>query len=135
MTDNEIIKALECLRGNAFDCGECPYCSCYPAPCEQQVAKDVLSLINRQKEEIERLKNHDLQVEVSEKLEREIKAEAVKEFADRLKEQDGYNNHVFDDCASILVPKEYLKGRDEKIKEVWTTIDNLVKEMVDKNNG
>lgn len=135
MTDNEIIKALECLRGNAFDCGECPYCSCYPAPCEQQVAKDVLSLINRQKEEIERLKNRDLQVEVLEKLEREIKAEAVKEFADRLKEQDGYNNHVFDDCASILVPKEYLKGRDEKIKEVWTTIDNLVKEMVGKNNG
>ena len=135
MTDNEIIKALECLRGNAFDCGECPYCSCYPAPCEQQVAKDALSLINRQKEEIERLKNRDLQVEVSEKLEREIKAEAVKKFADRLKEQDGYNNHVFDDCASILVPKEYLKGRDEKIKEVWTTIDNLVKEMVGENNG
>ena len=135
MTDNEIIKALECLRGNAFDCGECPYCSCYPAPCEQQVAKDALSLINRQKEEIERLKNRDLQVEVSEKLEREIKAEAVKEFAERLKEQDGYDNHVFDDCASILVPKEYLKGRDEKIKEVWTTIDNLVKEMVGENNG
>ena len=135
MTDNEIIKALECLRGNAFDCGECPYCSCYPAPCEQQVAKDALSLINRQKEEIERLKNRDLQVEVSEKLEREIKAEAVKEFAERLKEQDGYDNHVFDDCASILVPKEYLKGRDEKIKEVWTTIDNLVKEMERKNNA
>ena len=135
MTDNEIIKALECLRGNAFDCGECPYCSCYPAPCEQQVAKDALSLINRQKEEIERLKNRDLQVEVSERLEREIKAESVKEFAERLKEQDGYDNHVFDDCASILVPKEYLKGRDEKIKEVWTTIDNLVKEMVGKNNG
>ena len=135
MTDNKIIKALECLRGNAFDCGECPYCSCYPAPCEQQVAKDALSLITRQKEGIEGLKNRDLQVEVSEKLEREIKAEAVKEFAERLKEQDGYDNHVFDDCASILVPKEYLKGRDEKIKEVWTTIDNLVKEMVGENNG
>ena len=135
MTDNEIIKALECLRGNAFDCGECPYCSCYPAPCEQQVAKDALSLITRQKEEIERLKNRDLQVEVSEKLEREIKAEAVKEFAERLKEQDGYNNHVFDDCASILVPEEYLKGRDEKIKEVWNTIDNLVKEMERENNA
>ena len=55
MTDNEIIKALECLRGNAFDCGECLYCSCYPAPCEQQVAKDALSLITRQKAEIEKL--------------------------------------------------------------------------------
>lgn len=57
MTDNEIIKALECLRGNAFDCGECPYCSCYPAPCEQQIAKDALSLINRQKEEIKGLRD------------------------------------------------------------------------------
>ena len=28
-----------------------------------------------------------------------------------------------------------IEGRDEKIKEVWTTIDNLVKEMVGKNNG
>ena len=46
---------MECLRGNAFDCGECPYCSCYPAPCEQQVAKDALSLINRQKEEVKKL--------------------------------------------------------------------------------
>ena len=57
MTDNEIIKALGCLRGNAFDCGECPYCSCSPAPCEQQVAKDALALINRQKAEIKGLRD------------------------------------------------------------------------------
>lgn len=117
MTDNEIIKALECLRGNAFDCGECPYCSCYPAPCEQQVAKDVLSLINRQKEEIERLKNHDLQVEVSEKLEREIKAEAVKEFTDRLKERA--SKGFWETDAYIGVEQ----------------IEELVKEMVGKNNA
>ena len=114
MTDNEIIKALECLRGNAFDCGECPYCSCYPAPCEQQVAKDVLSLINRQKEEIERLKNRDLHVEVSEKLEREIKAEAVKEFAERLKKE-------------IDIRPTYSR---EQNKYVVFLIDNLLKEMV-----
>ena len=117
MTDNEIIKALECLRGNAFDCGECPYCSCYPAPCEQQVAKDVLSLINRQKEEIERLKNRDLQVEVSEKLEREIKAEAVKEFTDRLKERA--SKGFWETDAYIGVEQ----------------IEELVKEMVGKNNA
>ena len=112
MTDNEIIKALECLRGNAFDCGECPYCSCYPAPCEQQVAKDALSLITRQKEGIEWLKNRDLQAEVSEKLEREIKAEAVKEFAERLKE-----NYCFTDRWGKIIPK--------------STVDNLVKEMTE----
>ena len=117
MTDNEIIKALECLRGDAFDCGECPYCSCYPAPCEQQVAKDALALIARQKEEIERLKNRDLQVEVSEKLEREIKAEAVKEFADRLKERA--SRGFWETDAYIGVEQ----------------IEELVKEMVGKNNA
>lgn len=117
MTDNEIIKALGCLRGNAFDCGECPYCSCYPAPCEQQVAKDALALISRQKEEIERLKNRDLQVEVSEKLEREIKAEAVKEFTDRLKERA--SKGFWETDAYIGVEQ----------------IEELVKEMVGKNNA
>ena len=117
MTDNEIIKALECLRGNAFDCGECPYCSCYPAPCEQQVAKDALSLITRQKEGIEWLKNRDLQVEVSEKLEREIKAEAVKEFAYRLKKRA--SKGFWETDAYIGVEQ----------------IEELVKEMVGENNG
>lgn len=117
MTDNEIIKALECLRGNAFDCGECPYCSCYPAPCEQQVAKDALSLINRQKEGIEWLKNRDLQVEVSEKLEREIKSEAVKEFAYRLKKRA--SKGFWETDAYIGVEQ----------------IEELVKEMVGKSNG
>lgn len=87
MTDNEIIKALECCRDNDNNlnmekCFEvCPY----DGECAGKFMQDVLSLINRQKEEIKRLKNRDLQVEVSEKLEREIKAEAVKEFAEKLK--------------------------------------------------
>jgi hypothetical protein len=59
-----------------------------------------------------------------------IKAEAYKEFAERFIEVDGYNNHIFDDCASILIDKEYVKGRDEKSKEVRTTVDNLLKELV-----
>lgn len=58
-----------------------------------------------------------------------LKAEAIKEFAERLKEMDGYNNHTFDDCASIFISEEYRKGRDEKIKEIWNTIDCLKKEM------
>lgn len=135
MTDNEIIKALE-QHNNYKTCSPCPYEKHSDTRyCLDVLLSDVFPLVIRQKEEIERLKNRDLQVEVSEKLEREIKAEAVKEFAERLKEQDGYDNHVFDDCASILVPEEYLKGRDGKIKEVWNTIDNLVKEMVGKNNA
>ena len=117
MTDNEIIKALECLRGNAFDCGECPYCSCYPAPCEQQVAKDALSLITRQKEGIEGLKNRDLQ------LEREIKAEAIKEFAEKVKETSLYEfiEEYFENAELCY------EARQDQFCE---HIDNLVKEMV-----
>ena len=64
-----------------------------------------------------------------------IKAEAYKEFADRLKELDGYDNHTFDDCvSSLLVSDAYIKGRYEKINEIWNTIDNLLKEMKDNKN-
>lgn len=61
--------------------------------------------------------------------------DGVKEFAKLLKETDGYNNHTFDDCASIFISEEYRKGRDEKIKEIWNTIDCLKKEMVGGENA
>lgn len=62
------------------------------------------------------------------------KSEAVKEFAEKLKELDGYDNHTFDDCVSLLVSEEYKKGRYEKTNEIWSTIDNLVKENGGENN-
>ena len=86
--------------------------------------------INRQQAEIEQLKfeiakllpkgcPYAIQVEVSNKLEAQIKSEAIKEFADRLKEN-------ITDCHTVS-DGEYV-GYD------WTDIthciDNLVKEMV-----
>lgn len=62
-----------------------------------------------------------------------IKA-TYKEFADKLKELDGYYNHIFDDCATLLVSDEYIKGRYEKINEIWSTTDNLLKQKEDNNN-
>ena len=62
------------------------------------------------------------------------KSEAVKEFAERLKELDGYDNHTFDNCVTLLVSDEYIKGRYEKINEIWSTVDNLLKEKEDNNN-
>ena len=137
-TDEEIISSLEVIA-TTCNCNECKlrngkWGACN---CSQTTANAALDLINRQRAEIEKMRGSTIVSNImeSQRIKREAKAEAYKEFAERLKEQDGYDNHVFDDCASILVPKEYLKGRDEKIKEVWTTIDNLVKEMVGKNNG
>ena len=137
-TDEEIISSLEVIA-TTCNCNECKirngkWGACN---CSETTANAALDLINRQRAEIEKMRGSTIVSNImeSQRIKREAKAEAYKEFAERLKEQDGYDNHVFDDCASILVPKEYLKGRDEKIKEVWTTIDNLVKEMVGKNNG
>lgn len=73
--------------------------------------------------------NRELKAEI-----KTAKSEAVKEFAERLIQEDGYNNHTFDDCASILVPAEYRKGREEKIKEVWELIERIKKEVVGESS-
>ena len=57
MTDNEIIKALECA--SYYDCDKCPH---HQENCDDRIAdqyelsKDALDLINRLQAEIERLK-------------------------------------------------------------------------------
>ena len=141
MTDNEIIKALELCGKRPTGCLGCPY---FGIGGHEERNADVLKLINRQKAEIERLQKYHDDMENAifmfredhakvKFFKNEIRAEAIKAFAEKLKEVDGYNNHTFDDCASILVPEEYRKGRDEKIKEIWTMIDNLVKEMAGEN--
>ena len=63
MTDNEIIKMLECCKqeidDNGVICGECKKCPNYEGKtglCKEDLPTVVLDLINRQKAEIERLK-------------------------------------------------------------------------------
>lgn len=56
MSDNEIIKALECCNSEKESlCFECPYHLCSPA-CLTRRNTDIIDLINRQKAEIEKLK-------------------------------------------------------------------------------
>ena len=60
MTDHEIIKAYECCTLNACDCtGGCPYRGTSGKwtgeECWRKARKDVLNLIERQKEEIDKL--------------------------------------------------------------------------------
>ena len=131
MTDNEIIKALECCD-NCF-CEECSY-----KPklhnCREELCHDAVDLINRQKAEINRL-NLKLEAvqEAKDQIEKDVfnaemnldgllehiskaKSEAIRGFAERLKktmistrcDKSGYCHYVTEDCE----------------------IDNLVKEMV-----
>ena len=55
MTDNEIIKALECCKNKR--CVSCPYDDVADkfAECSAKLVNDAHGLINRQKAEIERL--------------------------------------------------------------------------------
>ena len=55
MTDEQIIKALECCKHD--DCDNCPNCF---GNCESNLATHSLDLINRQKAEIERLEKENI---------------------------------------------------------------------------
>lgn len=126
MTDNEIIKVLECCgKPVSENCKECPLCSqdCLDIdPCEL-----ALDLINRQQAVIERLKeglaSKNLEYSLLERERAEdisgfvydlkfARAEAIKEFAERLKEE-------------INIRPTHS---NEQNKYVCFLIDNLVKE-------
>ena len=81
MTDNDIIKALECCMKICKDCDNCPcinndYINVYD--CKYALLKNALDLINRLQAENERLSK------ITRPLIAEIKAEAYTEFAELL---------------------------------------------------
>ena len=117
MTDNEIIKALECCSKNE-PCNICSYDKKEKDDfvCCSKLMVDTIDLINRQKAEIERLKTEcglakfDKYKAEFEEFRAEIKANAIKEFAERLKETATRDAGVW-----------WVMEED---------IDNLAKEMV-----
>ncbi|MBD9008730.1 MAG: hypothetical protein EGR16_00030 [Clostridiales bacterium] len=127
LTDEQIIKAADICRTG--ECSGCPYHELYTASCLNKLTKDVYHLLNRQKAEIESLKQiiNERDKEILKLQKRiifwrddlnyqpeKIKSEAIKEFAERLKEKaDDY----------VLAEGEF----ETMIFE--NDIDNLVKEM------
>ena len=81
MTDNEIIKALECCshRNGNLQCELCPAYS-IAQMCMEDLMSDALDLINRQKAAIERLQKHNLVVA------RKHYDDGIKEFAEKVNE-------------------------------------------------
>ena len=130
MTDNEIIKALECCIKSkcAYDCEKLG-CSAYrTGKCVYvkrairyedfgiELMKDALDLIERQQAEIERLKGEVDMYEEERKYHFEMSkqqtAEAIKEFAEKIM---AFYYEFYEVIPSIIVDK----------------IDNLVKEMTE----
>ena len=127
MTDNDIIKALECHSLRMYDpkgaCKECPYKR--KAMCMEEAIADTIALINRQKEEIERLSSDRYLLKEDGTMTllprtdvTKIRAEAIKEFAERLK----------DDCCGHV----WFEIEDEQFVQY---LDCLVKEMVGDGDG
>ena len=113
MTDNEIINGLECCV-NKRKCKNCDfnkYDTCFVVR-----EKEILDLINRQKEEIERLKKENEAFAPLGKLYSEIKGDAYNEFAERLKER-------------AFVPD--LSPTGARVVEAWE-IDNLLTELTER---
>lgn len=136
MTDNEIIKALECCshRNEDLPCDGCPAYN-IAQMCMEDLMSAALDLITRQQAEIERLKKcpkcvYEYDGEVTEycvqgpcpnfKTVEQIKVEAYKEFAERLKEK------------SYKTIRNY--GLTKDVVEVCD-IDNLIKEMTEVNEN
>ena len=131
MTDNEIIKALECcIKVETY--GDCVEMGC-PASTKQgcyyylrtdddyentiyiEILKDALDLINRQKAEIERLQKHIQEgVDLAKEIPQMIiltQNEAIKDFAERLKEKHrritDYDEAGFG-CQIFIVEEAYI---------------------------
>ena len=94
MTDEQIEKALECCCSlDMTMCEKCPYFEWIGRGCVSMSTNDALALIKRQREEIDRLRSAssyyiDLAQQTRDDMKRyaeELKAEAIREFAERLK--------------------------------------------------
>ena len=118
MTDNEIIKALECC-GAGICKEECfGYFMKGTSKCTTELTKNALALINRQKAEIEELREIVF-MDRSEAI-KQLKADAVKEFAERLKSK---HRRILDyDEAGFSAPTDIVYVE---------TIHNLVKEFTE----
>lgn len=123
MTDEQIIKALECCGNQMF--------SCTDKQCKAKVMGDALDLVNRQKAEIERL-NSILKfvrgtvtraksyIETLDEKINKCRTEAIKVFAKKVLER-------LDNEA--LTKFEMYDGYD--IQDTKRIVNNLVKEMTE----
>lgn len=112
MTDNEIIKALEHCK--VSNCLGCP-CHSRDENCLDLIAPKALDLINRQQAEIERLTDRNVELWGENRVAcKKAKSEAIKEFAERLKEK------AYLDGAVSITQELVVDVRD---------VDDLAEEM------
>ena len=138
MTDNEIIKFMQCVIGNDANCSECTYEKVLPFPsCRMMCAKNALDLINRQKAEIERLniESETLATQLKGVYEQihklnMAKSESIKEFEEELE------YFVLNEDIEVVEPKckdyeSYINGANQFRYQIKNGINKLVKEKTE----
>ena len=122
MTDNEIIKAMQCVIGKDVNCSECTYQKALPFPsCRMMCAKNALALINRQKAENERLKKNIDGLNIFTKNHiTVIRLQAIKEFAERLKETitNAINTYYNSNGGGYYLAEDVIEDIDNSAKEM-----------------
>lgn len=97
MTDNEIIKSMQCVIGNDVNCSECTYQKVLPFPsCRKMCAKNAIDLINRQQAEIERLQDELI---ISEGEEIKLRDDKHAYWVLTAEQGDCYDYHVTANCS------------------------------------
>jgi hypothetical protein len=120
LTDVEIVKSLESLldRMRAYESLQ--------ASIGKGLVENIISMYNRQKAEIERLQNENKRFADIGKLYSEVRADAIKEFAEKL------TNRI---CENVNRSLDNPNGNNYYPIDVYEDIDNLVKEMVGESNA
>lgn len=148
MTDKQLLVILECCASdeNIACCKKCALCEKYD--CYSEVSQYALDLINRQQAEIEKLQKenyllsenadtafqdglNEAQELYALQVEGEIKSEAIKEFAERLKEE------IICDTAYGCDCNQHSGYYDYKIKigDIPEYIDDIVKKLTEVNQN
>ncbi len=118
-TDEEIISSLEVIA-TTRNCNECKIRNCKwgTCNCSQITANAALDLIDHQRAEIEKMKGSTIVSNImeSQRIKREAKAEAYKEFAEIIKDKWFDNRYDspdvdFDDFISNL--SKEMVGKEE----------------------
>lgn len=131
LTDKEIIRTLKrCTKG--IGCLGCAKAYMHSANCIR-ILEECLDLINRQKSEIERLKGSTIVSNImeSQRIKKEAKSEAYKEFAEKAKENFlnlQYNAKTDRKTVKIEELKEQMDWLLHKV--AIEMLENLLKEMV-----
>ena len=136
MTDEQIIKALECCTGKGKSCKECPaFVKVDRSKCRQYFIA-ALELIRRQQKQIDVLNTNCMSMcQSMPNMAKAERAEAIKEFADRLENRFFNYYEVLNRDSN----KRDYRGETLMVYEVADMIedciDGTLKEMVGADNG